>query len=52
MVVLLCLQLLKISNIFKSKQVEVHSSFLETVNLELRLAADFQPHLFLIFVKF
>ena len=29
---------LKVSKFFKSEQVEIHSSFLESVNLELRLA--------------
>ena len=29
---------LKVSKFFKSEQVEVHSSFLEPVNLEFRLA--------------
>ena len=42
----------------KSDQIEAHPSFLEPVNLELKLAvfnffANFQPHLFLIsFFKF
>ena len=35
---------LKVSKFFKSKQVEVHSSFLEPVILELRLAVfNFLP---------
>ena len=44
---------LKVSKFFKSEQVEVHSSFLEAVDLELRLAAfnffaHIQSHVFLI----
>ena len=35
---------LKVSKFFKSEQVEVHSSFLELVNLEYRLAVfNFLP---------
>ena len=35
---------LKVSKFFKSEQVEVNSSFLELVNLELRLAVfNFLP---------
>ena len=35
---------LKVSKFFKSEQVEVHSSFLESVNLEFRLAVfNFLP---------
>ena len=35
---------LKVSKFFKSEQVEVHSSFLELVNLEFRLAVfNFLP---------
>ena len=34
----------KVSKFFKSEQVEAHSSFLEPVNLELRLAVvNFLP---------
>ena len=43
----------EVSKFFKSEQVEVHSSFLEPVNLEWRFAvfsffADIESHLFLI----
>ena len=35
---------LKVSKFFKNEQVEVHSSFLEPVNLELKLAVfNFLP---------
>ena len=35
---------LKVSNFFKRERVEVHSSFLEPVNLKLRLAVfNFLP---------
>ena len=40
---------LKVSKFFKSEQVEVHSSFLELVNVEFRLAVfNFLPTLYLV----
>ena len=42
---------LKVSKFFKSEQVEVHSSFLEAVNLEFRLAVfNFLPIFLISFV--
>ena len=48
---------LKVSKNFKTEQVEVHSSFVEPVNVEFRLAvfnffANIQSHLFLTFLNF
>ena len=44
---------LKVSKFFKSEQVEVHSSFIELVNLESRLAVfNFLPIFSLICSRF